>query len=117
MTAAEVPLYSYRARSYPWALRAIAAAEAVHGPPVPTCRCGAPLAEYDSRNPYGQCDACKPGAPVREDALHFTGPDGRGACHPAGAYESTDDPRQVTCRNCAATAAVTRELAARMVSS
>lgn len=32
--------YAYRARRYPIAERAIALAEAEHGPPVPTCLCG-----------------------------------------------------------------------------
>ena len=29
--------YEYRARSYPWAQKAIAEAEAEHGKPVPVC--------------------------------------------------------------------------------
>jgi hypothetical protein len=52
---AEVP-YAYRARTYPWALRALAAAEAEHGQPVPVCgRCGTRLA---CRGGYGRCVAC-----------------------------------------------------------
>ena len=52
---AEVP-YAYRARSYPWAVKALAAAEAQHGKPVPVCgACGARLT-YNGG--HGRCPAC-----------------------------------------------------------
>jgi len=52
---AEVPC-AYRARSYPWAVKALAAAEAQHGKPVPVCGvCGGRLT-YNGD--YGRCPAC-----------------------------------------------------------
>jgi hypothetical protein len=45
----EVPGYSYRERSYPWADAVLAAADAEHGDPAPTCFCGQPLAWKDGR--------------------------------------------------------------------
>jgi hypothetical protein len=48
--------YEYRARAYPWALRAIAAAEAEHGKPVPVCgTCGSRLVYSGS---WGRCVEC-----------------------------------------------------------
>lgn len=48
--------YEYRARRYPWAQRAIAAAEAEHGKPFPACgRCGAKLV-YNGG--FGRCLEC-----------------------------------------------------------
>jgi hypothetical protein len=38
----ETPGYVYRGRRYPWAEAVLAAAEAIHGAPVPTCPCGQP---------------------------------------------------------------------------
>jgi len=120
VTAAEVPLYSYRARSYPWALRAIAAAEAVHGPPEPTCRCGGPLPEYRARNPGGQCETCEPGMlviPARPGQVHYEA-GGDPACRNGGASpQLTGDPRLVTCGACERTTACLEELGRRMVSS
>lgn len=58
MNGVIVPMYSYRERSYAWAKRSIAAAEAVHGEPVPTCLCGARLDENTAR--HGElCEDCK----------------------------------------------------------
>jgi hypothetical protein len=52
---AETP-YEYRARAYPWAQRAIAAAEAQHGKPVPVCgTCGGRLV-YNGG--WGRCAEC-----------------------------------------------------------
>jgi hypothetical protein len=52
---AEVP-YEYQARTYPWAQRAIAAAEAEHGKPVPVCgKCGGRLVHIGG---YGRCFEC-----------------------------------------------------------
>jgi hypothetical protein len=52
---AKIP-YAYRARAYPWAARAIAAAEAEHGKPVPVCgACGARLAYSGG---WGRCPVC-----------------------------------------------------------
>lgn len=100
----DVPLYQWRARVYPWALRAIAAAEAVHGAPQPTCRCGAPLSEYRSRNPGGQCETCEPGGPAvpeRAGHVHYAS-SGSPACRNAGGNpQLTGDPHLVTCQNCA----------------
>jgi hypothetical protein len=127
----EVPLYRWRplgARpAYPWAARAIAAAEAVHGPPEPTCLCGRPLLpERLSRNPAALCAACEPPEPsVPPRVLHFADPDGdpavEAACHVGGNTAVTDDPGKVTCRVClrsrALARAVARALAGRMVMS
>lgn len=117
---AEVPRYQWRARRYPWALRAIAAAEAVHGEPEPTCRCGGPLPEYRSRNPGGQCEACEPNKlvdpPGRPGHVHYDA-DGDPACHNGGRSALTCDPGLVTCQACSRTTACLEELAARMVTA
>jgi hypothetical protein len=42
-----------------WMRTALAAAEAEHGPPVPTCLCGGTL---DWRQSYGVCPACGRGS-------------------------------------------------------
>jgi hypothetical protein len=47
--------YTYRARRTPWMLSALAAAEAQHGPPVPTCVCGQRLVIHGGNV---QCKAC-----------------------------------------------------------
>lgn len=51
-----VPRYAWRARSYPWAQRVLAAAEAEHGQPEPTCLCGAVVTYRDGR--IVRCGAC-----------------------------------------------------------
>jgi hypothetical protein len=51
--------YVYGAPRPAWMARAIAAAEAQHGPPQPTCVCGHLLRSDDgSRGYYGTCPAC-----------------------------------------------------------
>lgn len=51
--------YSYRGRSYPWAERAIEAAEAEHGKPKPVClECGSPLGYFGG---FGRCPNRCPG--------------------------------------------------------
>lgn len=47
--------YTWRAPRHPWHARAIAQAEAEHGPPEPTCVCGAPLTLVSG---YGHCKIC-----------------------------------------------------------
>lgn len=56
----DVPYYRHRARRYPWAERAIAAAEAEHGAPESTCVCGSLLPEYRARYVGGKCETCQP---------------------------------------------------------
>jgi hypothetical protein len=51
----ESPAYEWRGRRYPWALAVLAAAEAVHGPPSPTCLCGQPVPGGTS---IRRCPAC-----------------------------------------------------------
>lgn len=42
----ETPGYTWRARTYPWAQQALAAAEATHGAPDPTCAgCDRPMSQ------------------------------------------------------------------------
>jgi len=55
-----IPRYSWQARAYPWAQRVLAAAEAVHGPPVPTClRCARPINHASTAwRGDGICYAC-----------------------------------------------------------
>jgi len=48
--------YTWRARRPAWMTAALAAAEAQHGPPVPTCLCGSRLPA--SRDAYVTCPAC-----------------------------------------------------------
>ena len=52
--------YEREARTYPWALKAIAAAEAEHGEPFPVCLCGARLVYVNGG--HGRCPACEPDA-------------------------------------------------------
>ena len=48
--------YTWRGRARPpWATTAIASAEAEHGPPQPTCVCGAPITLVSG---YGHCKTC-----------------------------------------------------------
>lgn len=49
--------YAYRARRYPWAQRANAAAEARYGKPRPVCVCGAPL-RHEQAAFGGRCERC-----------------------------------------------------------
>lgn len=49
--------YRWRAPRPAWMRAAIAAAEAQHGPPVPTCVCGTALA-YRKGCAYTTCRAC-----------------------------------------------------------
>jgi len=49
--------YRWRDRRPAWMAAAIAAAEAEHGPPVPTCVCGARLA-FRHGAQYATCTAC-----------------------------------------------------------
>lgn len=121
----DVPLYRWRPRgdrpAYPWAARAIAAAEAVHGAPEPTCLCGGPLPEASARNPHALCAACEPPKPPKPSAppavLHFLDGAGEPACRGTGSTVSTTDPRKVTCRVCLRSRALARDLAGRMVMS
>jgi hypothetical protein len=53
-----VPRYRWQARAYPWARRALAAAEAVHGAPSPTCRCGQEIGRTAYGQPEDQCYSC-----------------------------------------------------------
>lgn len=47
--------YRWRAPRHPWHAKAIANAEAQHGPPQPTCVCGARLTLVSG---YGHCKTC-----------------------------------------------------------
>lgn len=51
--------YRYRARRPAWMARALAKAEAEHGPPVPTCVCGGAL--RFTRAQVAVCPACGAG--------------------------------------------------------
>jgi hypothetical protein len=116
----DVPLYQWRARVYPWAQRAIAAVEAVHGEPEPTCACGAPLEERRARNPGGRCETCDPAPPpppASPPPVHFLGPSDEPACHVTGNTTSTTDPGKVTCLVCLRSRVLARARAGRMVSS
>ena len=57
-----IPGYAWRKRTYPAAVRAIKQAEAVHGPPVPTCTCGGRLRWGNGHNDIpsgtGRCESC-----------------------------------------------------------
>jgi hypothetical protein len=53
--------YRWKDRTYPWAKRRIAAAEAAHGPPSPTCRCGRPA--VNTRDRPGDWTCGKPSCP------------------------------------------------------
>ncbi len=48
--------YAWRAPRPAWMLAALAAAEAEHGPPRPTCLCGTVLGFH--RGAYATCPAC-----------------------------------------------------------
>jgi hypothetical protein len=115
-----VPYYRHGARTYPWAQRAIAAAEAVHGRPVPTCLCGAPLTERRGRDFGGQCETCDPGtapAAASPAPMHFLDAADEPACHATGNTTSTTDPGKVTCLVCLRSRALALALAGRMVMS
>ena len=106
-----VPHYQWRARTYAWAQRAIAQAEAVHGPPELTCVCGGPItaerATYSRR-----CETCDPPAPAAASViLHFLDWRDKPACRATGATTSTANPRTVTCGACLRTRVLTRVLA------
>ena len=68
--------YEYRARAYPWAQAAIAAAEARHGPPRPVCAtCLGPVAR--ARNGFyscrGQCATAARGGGCEAQGDTFAG--------------------------------------------
>lgn len=111
----KVPFYQWRARSYAWAKRAIAQAEAVHGPPKPTCDCGRLLPERRSRDPHARCDTCDP--PYVPPVMHFIGPRDEPACRIPGDTIATDNPRKVTCGACLRTRVLAAARAPRMVTA
>lgn len=110
-----VPLYQYRARRYPWAQRVLAAAEAEHGEPEPTCTCGQPIAEW--RVHAGRpCAACQPTLrPSREAAMHFLDHRDLPACRTDGQYTATTDPAAVTCKTCQRTTPYLEETGRRVM--
>lgn len=54
----ETPAYQWRARTYPWARAALAAAEAVHGQPYPVCQFGHPMT-FSNDHVQGWCRTCQ----------------------------------------------------------
>lgn len=108
-----VPLYSYRARRYPWAQRVLAAAEAEHGPPVPTCEHGKPIPDARGRG-VRRCPECQ--VAEQKTAMHWLDYREKPACRPPVPFIATTVAANVTCGACKRTTAY-RDEAARLVSA